>query len=198
MDVLEYSMEVGAMGKPATRIKLTYEDYRNAPESERERYELFEGELVMVPPPSEYHQRISGNLGFILRGFVKKHGLGSVYYAPLDVILSDDTVLQPDILFIGKEQADIIAEEGIRGAPDLVIEILSEATAKRDRTYKRALYARYGVKEYWLVDPATKTVEVLELQEQGFSRVARYACKEKAPLKSPLLAGLSIDLEKVF
>jgi len=149
------------MGKPATRIKLTYEDYRNAPESERERYELFEGELVMVPSPSEYHQRISVNLEFLLCGFVKQRDLGFVYDAPLDVILSDDTVLQPDILFIGKERAKIIAEEGIRGAPDLVIEILSEATAKRDRTYKKTLYARHGVKEYWLVDPATKTVEVL-------------------------------------
>jgi len=186
------------MGKPATRIKLTYEDYRNAPESERERYELFEGELVMVPSPSFKHQLILGNLVDLLRKFVSENDLGMVLFAPLDVILSDDTVLQPDMLFIGKEQADIIAEEGIRGAPDLVIEILSEATAKRDRTYKRALYARHGVKEYWLVDPATKTVEVLELEEQGFSRVARYACKEKAPLKSPLLAGLSIDLEKVF
>jgi len=198
MDVLEYSMEVGAMGKPATRIKLTYEDYRNAPESERERYELFEGELVMVPSPSFKHQLILGNLVDLLRKFVSENDLGMVLFAPLDVILSDDTVLQPDMLFIGKEQADIIAEEGIRGTPDLVIEILSEATAKRDRTYKRALYARHGVKEYWLVDPDTKTVEVLELHEQGFSRVARYACKEKAPLKSPLLAGLSIDLGEVF
>jgi len=198
MDVLEYSMEVGAMEKPATRIKLTYEDYRNAPESERERYELFEGELVMVPSPSFKHQLILGNLVDLLRKFVSENDLGMVLFAPLDVILSDDTVLQPDMLFVAKERASIAVKEGIRGAPDLVIEILSEATAKRDRTYKRALYARHGVKEYWLVDPATKTIEVLELEEQGFSRVARYACKEKAPLKSPLLAGLSIDLEKVF
>lgn len=186
------------MGKIASKIKLTYEDYRNAPESERERYELFEGELVMVPSPKEYHQRISRNLGFILHGFVKQHDLGFIYYAPFDVILSDDTVLQPDILLIGKEQADIIVEEGIRGAPVLVIEILSEATAKRDRTYKKALYARYGVKEYWLVDSATKTVEVLELREQGFEQTALYACEEKAVLKSPLLVGLAIDLNEVF
>ena len=186
------------MGKVASKIRLTYEDYRNAPESERERYELFEGELVMVPSPKEYHQRISRNLEFILHGFVKQHNLGFIYYAPFDVILSDDTVLQPDILFIGKEQADIIAKEGIRGAPALVIEILSEATAKRDRTYKKALYAHYGVQEYWLVDPATKTVEVLKLQEQGFEQAALYACEEKAVLKSPLLVGLAIDLEEVF
>ena len=186
------------MEKPATKIKFTYEDYRNAPGSERERYELFEGELVMVPSPSLKHQLILGNLVALLRSFVNENDLGMILFAPLDVILSEDTVLQPDILFVGKEQADIIAEEGIRGAPGLVVEILSEATEKRDRTYKKALYARYGVKEYWLVDPSTKTVEVLKLQEQGFSQVALYACKEKALLKSPLLAGLSIDLEEVF
>ena len=186
------------MGELAAKIKLTYEDYRNAPESERERYELWEGELIMVPSPKEYHQRISVNLEFLLCGFVKQHDLGFVYDAPLDVILSEYVVLQPDILFIGKDRGKIIVEEGIRGAPDLVVEILSEATADRDRTYKRALYARYGVKEYWLVDPSAKTIEVLKLQEQGFSQVALYSYKEKAVLKSPSLAGLSIDLAEVF
>ena len=186
------------MGKSATRIKLTYEDYRNAPESERERYELFEGELVMVPSPGFKHQLILGNLVDVLRKFVSENDLGMVLFAPLDVMLSDDTVLQPDMLFVAKERASIAVKEGIRGAPDLVIEILSEATAKRDRTYKKALYARYGVKEYWLVDPARKTVEVLKLQEQGFKQVALYACEEKAVLKSPLLVGLSIDVAEVF
>ena len=186
------------MGKPATRIKLTYEDYRNAPESERQRYELSEGELIMVPSPNVYHQRILGNLGFLLREFVKEHGLGYVYFAPLDVVFSEDTVLQPDILFISKERAESIAEEGIRGAPDLVVEILSKATAKRDRTYKKALYARYGVKEYWLVDPAIKTIEVLELHEHGFERIALHLSQEKTRLESPLLAGLCIDVAEVF
>ena len=186
------------MEKVASKIKLTYEDYRNAPESERERYELYEGELLMVPSPNEYHQRILGNLGFILRTFVKEHGLGSVYFAPLDVVLSDDTVLQPDILFIGKEQAHIIAEEGIRGAPDLVIEILSAATTKRDRTYKKALYARYGVKEYWLVDSAAKTIEVLVLRETGYEVAGRYAQGGKVPFTSLLLEELAIDLSEVF
>ena len=186
------------MGKVASKIKLTYEDYRNAPESERERYELFEGELVTVPLPTEYHQRISRNLEFILHGFVKQHNLGFIYYAPFDVILSDDTVLQPDILFIGKEQADIIAEEGIRGAPALVIEILSEATAKRDRTYKKTLYARYGVKEYWLVDPETETIEVLVLKESGYEPAGKYARGGKVPFTPSLLKGLSIDLDAVF
>jgi len=186
------------MGKTSTDIKVTYEDYRNAPESERERYELVEGEVVMVPSPNEYHQRIVRNLAFLLHQYITQHALGSLYWAPFDVILSEDTVLQPDILFVGKERSDAIAEEGIRGAPDLVVEVLSPATAKRDRTYKKALYARYGVKEYWLVDPATKSIELLTLGEHGFSQVARYVCAERDILESPSLAGLSIDLDKVF
>ena len=186
------------MGKTASKIKLTYEDYRNAPESEQERYELYEGELVMVPSPNLKHQLILGNLVDFLRRFVNENDLGVVLFSPLDVILSIDIVLQPDMLFVAKARTEVLAAEGIRGAPDLVIEILSEATAKRDRTYKKTLYARYGVKEYWLVDPATKTIEVLKLQERGFEQVALYACEEKAVLKSPLLVGLSIDLEEVF
>ena len=186
------------MGKVASKIKLTYEDYRNAPESERERYELYEGELVMVPSPKEYHQRISRNLGFLLYAFVKRHELGSVYSAPLDVILDEHTVLQPDILFVSKDRSEVIVEEGIRGAPDLVVEILSEATAKRDRTYKKSLYARYGVKEYWLVDPATKTIEVLRLRETGYEVAGKYTCGGKAPFTSLLLEGFAIDLSEVF
>ena len=186
------------MGKAASKIKLTYEDYRNAPESERERYELYEGELVMVPSPKEYHQRISRNLGFLLYAFVKRHELGSVYSAPFDVILDEHTVLQPDILFVSKDRSEVIVQEGIRGAPDLVIEILSEATAKRDRTYKKALYARYGVKEYWLVDPADETIEVLVLKESGYELASKYTRGGKTPFKSPLLKGLSIDLNEVF
>jgi len=186
------------MGKISTDIKVTYEDYRNAPESERERYELVEGEIVMVPSPNEYHQRIVRNLGLILHQYITQNSLGSLYWAPLDVILSEDTVLQPDILFVGKERSDVIVEKGIRGAPDLVVEVLSPATAKRDRTYKKALYARYGVREYWLVDPATETIELLTLGEHGFSQVARYVRAERGILKSPRLAGLSIDLDKVF
>jgi Uma2 family endonuclease len=186
------------MGKIASKIKLTYGDYRNAPESERERYELYEGELVMVPSPKEPHQRISRNLEFLLYAFVKQHDLGSVYDAPFDVILDEHTVLQPDILFVSKDRSEIIVQEGIRGAPDLVIEILSEATAKRDRTYKKTLYARYGVREYWLVDLEAETIEVLVLKESGYEPAGKYARGGKVPFTPSLLKGLSIDLDAVF
>ncbi len=186
------------MAKPAAKIKLTYEDYRNAPESERERYELYEGELGMVPSPNVRHQFVLGNLIDLLRKFTRRNNLGTIFFAPLDVILDKHTVLQPDILFVTKERSEIIAEEGIRGAPDLVIEITSEATAKRDRTYKKALYARYGVKEYWLVDPAAETVEVFILKESGYELLGKSARGGKTPFSSPLFKDLSLDLDGVF
>jgi Uma2 family endonuclease len=186
------------MGNVASKIKLTYEHYRNAPESERERYELYEGELVMVPSPSLKHQLILGNLVDFLRRFVNENDLGVVLFSPLDVILGGDTVLQPDILFVAKARAEILAAEGIRGAPDLVVEILSEATAKRDRTYKKTLYARYGVKEYWLVNPEAETIEVLVLKESGYEPAGKYARRGKVQFTSPLFKGLSIDLGAVF
>jgi len=183
------------MSKPKAEIKFTYEDYKNLPESETRRYELLEGELIMVPSPNFEHQRISGNLEFVLRGFIQEKNLGTIIYAPFDVHLGED-VVQPDILFISKGRSGIITEAEIQGAPDLVIEILSLATAERDRTYKRTLYARHGVKEYWLVDPERKRVEVFTLKEGRFEIVGVYGKTEI--LTSPSLPGLSIDLRKVF
>ena len=183
------------MTKLNTKIKFTYKDYKSLPESETKRYELLEGELIMVPSPNEYHQRISGRLEFILRAFVEDKNLGRVYYAPLDVHLGED-VVQPDILFISKERCQIITKEEIRGGPDLVIEILSPATAERDCTYKKTLYARHGVREYWIVDPEEKTVEVMTLGKAGFEICGTYG-KTKT-LKSPILPDLTINLSEVF
>ncbi len=150
----------------------------------------------MVPSPTTYHQRISWNLGYALGDFVRSHDLGVIYNAPLDVVFSQEDVAQPDILFIAKQKQAIITKENIQGAPDLIIEILSPATAERDKTYKRTLYARYGVKEYWLVDPDKQSIEVLELGENGFEPAGIYSKKET--FVSPLLQGICLDLEKVF
>lgn len=180
------------MSKP--KIKFTYQDYKNLPESETKRYELLEGELVMVPSPTTYHQRISANIVYLLQDFVRKHDLGFVYDAPCDVVLSPEDVVQPDIFFITKERSGIIAEGNIRGAPDLIIEILSPATAERDRTYKRTLYARHGVREYWLVDPDKRAIEVMILGEKGFQSVGVYT----QTLTSPIFPGLTINLAEVF
>ena len=181
------------------RVKFTYEDYKSLPESETKRYELLGGELVVVPSPSTYHQRIVWRLAHILGDFVGRRGLGEIFLTPLDVVLGEGEereVVQPDIFFISKEREKIIAEEEIRGAPDLVIEITSPATEDRDRHYKKTLYARHGVKEYRIVDPKGKTVEIHTLGTKGFELVKVYKAGEI--LESPLLPGLVVDLKEVF
>ena len=183
------------MSRLNTKIKFTYKDYKSLPESETKRYELMEGELIMVPSPSFEHQRLSRNLEFILYSFVKEKKLGTVIDAPLDVHLGED-VVQPDILFVSKERASIITEEEIRGAPDLVVEILSPATAERDRTYKKTLYARHGVREYWIVDPEEKTIKVMTLGKAGFESSGTYGKRDI--LKSSIFSGLNISLSEVF
>ena len=176
------------------KIKFTYEDYLQL--SEDKRYELLEGELFMVPSPVPSHQNILQNLLLILDAHIRAWGLGQVYLAPLDVVLSPEDVLQPDILFIAKDRLGIIGEKNIQGAPDLVIEILSPATAERDRGLKRRIYARYGVKEYWLVDADRETIEVLEPGKADLESTGVYG--KKTGVKSNLLPGLSFTPEQVL
>ncbi|HHT9118293.1 MAG TPA: Uma2 family endonuclease [Candidatus Hypogeohydataceae bacterium YC38] len=184
------------MSRPNLQIKFTYEDYKNLPESETKRYELLEGELVIVPSPTEPHQKVSMKLVLILGQFVQEKRLGIVYFAPLDVVLSQEDVVQPDIIFISKARAKIITEENIKGAPDLVIEITSPSTSERDSTLKHTLYARYGVKEYWIVDPKRKSVEVYTTGKTGFRLVKKHLSTET--LHSPLLSDLEVPLKEVF
>jgi Uma2 family endonuclease len=105
-------------------------------------------------------------------------------------------VLQPDILFISKERFNIITDKNVQGAPDLVIEILSSATADRDRGLKQKLYAKFGVREYWLVDPDKETIEVLALAEEGFENIGAYQRGEI--LESPLLKGIPLAITEIF
>ena len=175
-------------------LKRTYADYCRTPDDER--YELLDGELVMSPSPNSAHQITVMELGTLLHMFVKARRLGQVFFAPYDVVLSETDVVQPDLLFISNERAYIITPANARGAPDLVVEILSPSTAERDRTFKRALYARYGVREYWLVDPDTRTVTVLLLDEDAFVEIARYGAGQT--LTSPTLAGFTVNLDDIF
>ena len=176
------------------RIKFTYADYRNTPDDKR--YELIDGDLIMAATPPIAHQRSSLEIVTLLYPFVLERALGKIFYAPTDVVLSDMDVVQPDILFISNERAHIITEDNIRGAPNLVIEVLSPSTAARDRTLKRALYAKHGVQEYWQVDTDARTIAVLTLADNGFELAAVYG--EGQTLASPLLPGFALDLDLVF
>ena len=172
------------------QIKFTYRDYLLLPEQDRR--ELIEGEFYMPPSPSFRHQNIVAHLGSKLRHYVEANKLGVVLFAPMDVVLSETNVVQPDILFISNERREIITPANISGAPDLVVEILSPSTAERDRELKLRLYSRYGVREYWIVDPDEESVHVLEL---GTDTIGTYA---SGAVSSPLLPGLRTDVEDIF
>lgn len=174
--------------------KLTYDDYLKIPDEKR--YELIEGELYMVPAPDFNHQIISRNIEFLLWDFVKKNRLGVVVHAPVDVVLTKEDVLQPDILFISNGRRHIITEKNVSGAPDLVIEILSPSTQERDKIVKRTLYAGHGVREYWIVDPAAKKVEVMIPGSKGYNLHGIFFREDT--LTSPLIEGLSLPLREVF
>ena len=174
--------------------KLTYEDYASLPDDER--HELIEGELIPMPSPSVFHQLLIFSIGVPLREFVRGLSLGEVIPAPIDVVLSATDVVQPDIIFISNARSRIIAEANILGAPDLAIEIISPSTERRDRIVKRNLYARHGVREYWLIDPYAKTVTVLILGANGYNTHAVFG--EGDVLTSPTLAGFALNLSDLF
>ena len=149
----------------------TYEDYAQLPEGAP--YQLIDGALVMSPSPTPAHQRILRKLAFALGGFVEEHDLGEVLFAPMDVYLSNIDTPQPDLLFIAKARLGIIGEKYVDGAPDLVMEILSPSTAYHDLKKKKRLYEASGVKEYWIVDPEAREIEVYTLVEGQFDLFAR-------------------------
>ncbi len=182
----EYAMNVST--------KFTYNDYLLMPDEKR--YELLDGEFYMVPSPNEAHQRVSGNLGFLLRQHVRESGLGFVYDAPFDVVLSVEDVVQPDILYISKERANIVTENNVSGSPDLVVEVISSSSAKRDREIKSKIYSKYGVKEYWIVNPIVSNIEVRSLKDGLFETVSTY---DKGDiLTSQVIPDLKINLREVF
>ena len=175
-------------------VRQTYKDYCATPDDER--YELLDGKLMMVPAPNRKHQEILGRLHIELSRFTQERGLGKVYVAPFDVFLSDTDVVQPDLLFISRAREHMLTDDNVRGAPDLVIEILSPSTADRDLGYKHDLYGRHGVLEYWIVDPMAETVAV---HRQGNGRLELAATFGRPDtLRTALLDGLQLRLDDVF
>ena len=149
------------------KVLMTYADYAALPDDGR-RYELDEGEIVVTPAPSTRHQTVSKNLMYLIESYLREHRAGVLFYAPVDLILSETTVLQPDLLVVLQGRERIITERGVEGPPDLVVEVLSPATVARDRKSKFQLYARYGVTHYWIVDPDTRRLEAYALSEGAY------------------------------
>lgn len=175
--------------------KYTYEDYLKTPDDVR--YELIEGELIMTPSPVTRHQRISGRLFAFIFAFVTDNNPGEVFAAPYDVVFDNYNVFQPDILFISKDRLNIITDKNVQGSPDFVIEILSESTGYRDAIQKKRLYARFGVREYWIVAPDDKLVEVYYLKDKGEYQLLK-TYLENDIIESQIIKGLKIELNRVF
>ncbi|MBA3450276.1 MAG: Uma2 family endonuclease [Chloroflexia bacterium] len=176
--------------------KLTYDDLESIPQDrEGDRHELIDGELVVTPAPIPIHQFISINFEFGLVQHVRANNLGKVAHAPIDIRLTPENVLNPDIIFIARDRLHVVGPKTVDAPPDLVVEILSPGTRRRDLTVKRDLYAQFGVQEYWIVDPAARSVEVLERVGNSFTPVPLL---DDNTIQSRVLPELGLTLETVF
>jgi Uma2 family endonuclease len=146
-----------------SRARWTWAEFARLPSEEGKRHEVIDGELVMTPSPSLGHQRIVKQLVRRLDAFVSQHDLGEIFPGPVDVLLDEGDYLAPDLVFVARERSHLLSDRGIEGPPDLVVEIASPSTAGRDRGVKLERYRLFGVSEYWVVDPDTRTVEVWDL-----------------------------------
>jgi Uma2 family endonuclease len=179
-------------------VKLTYDDFVQFSDDGL-RHELIDGEHYVTPSPNIKHQAISLQLTLLIGSWLERHPVGRLFYAPLDVVLSDHDVVEPDLLYLSNARAaDVLSSEHVRGVPELVIEIGSPGTRKRDETVKRRLYERTGVSEYWVVDPEIDTIRVYRREADGFARVVERSAEAGDVLTTPLLPGLEIPLSRVF
>ena len=190
------SMEPASDRDP--RLKLTYDDYLLFPDDGK-RHEIIDGEHYVTPTPTIRHQEISGRLYLLIGNWLREHPVGRIFFAPLAVICSNVDVVEPDLLYVSNERsAELLGGTHVTGAPDLVIEIASPRTRKRDETIKRRLYARFPVQEYWVVDPAIEVIRVYRRAGDVFARAQELSREAGDVLSTPLLPGLDIPLARVF
>ena len=173
----------------------TYDDYLVLTNSDK-RYEVIEGEISVTPAPSPRHQEIQADLCARMVPHVREQQLGKVYISPIDVVLSMVDIVQPDILFVAKDRMHIVAKRNIVGIPNLIAEILSPSSVQRDRVEKVDLYQRFGLPEYWIVDPDSETVELYLSAANRLEKVETLKTGEK--LRSRQIPGLVLELTELF
>jgi Uma2 family endonuclease len=185
--------------KPASLgVKLTYDDFVLFPDDGM-RHELIDGEHYVTASPNTKHQKVLANLHFLLARWLEDHPVGQVFFAPYDVVFSNVDIVEPDLLYFSNERAaEVITPMHARGAPNIVVEIASPGTRKRDETIKRRLYERMGVSEYWVVDPVVDVIRVYRRDGQGFGRAAELSSEAGDTLTTGELPGLEIPLARVF
>ncbi|RKX75934.1 MAG: Uma2 family endonuclease [Spirochaetes bacterium] len=175
------------------KVKYTYKDYAKLPEGAP--YQLIGGDLVKSPSPVPYHQGLAGRFHLLFAELEKK-GKGKVFFSPIDVYLGETETYQPDLIFICSDRLHIIGDKKIEGPPDIVVEILSPSNAYYDLRHKKDVYEHTGVKEYWVVDPPEKRVEVYVNSANGFTISAR--ADEKGTVASVLFPEIVVSLEELF
>ena len=183
--------------RPTPGVKLTYDDLLLFPDDGK-RHELIDGEHYVTPSPNAVHQTIVGNLHFAIRGYLETHPGGQVFLAPFDVVFSHFDVVEPDLLYVSADRRGVLTKQNVQGAPDLVIEVGSPGTRRRDETIKRRLYERGDVTEYWFVDPELDVVRVYGREESGYSRPRELSKEAGDVLRTPLFPGLELSLDTIF
>lgn len=180
--------------------KVTWSEFREMdfPDAGEAYYELLNGEIVERSSPSIEHQDILMRLAFEMELFNRTNNLGIILPAPLDVVLDDENVPQPDLIFIKKERNFLYEnrKSALTGTPDLVVEIIWPSSVRRDRFVKRDIYERFGVPEYWLVDPQNRSIEIYRLVENQFK--IHEVASENEEIHSISLENFTLDLARIF
>jgi Uma2 family endonuclease len=177
--------------------KLTYADYAALPDDGK-RYELIDGELVVNPAPVPRHQFIVGNIIAALRAYFRASGGGKALMSPIDVVFADETVVQPDVIAIKSDRLSMIGARNIQGPPHIVVEVLSDGTRRYDEIQKRKLYERFGVDEYWIVDPELELVKIYRRTGGAFVRTGEISTETGGTITTPLLPEFALPIADVF
>lgn len=175
--------------------KLTYADYELLPDDGL-RHEIIDGEHYVTASPVTRHQRISRNLLYVFQSYLESHRIGEVFAAPFDVVLSFTDIVVPDLIYLSSARARLLTAKNLQGAPDLVVEILSHSTRRRDEQIKRDLYERVGVDEYWLLDPYPAVLTIYRRGTSGFEPPMTLA--KHSMVSTPCLPGFEFQLDRVL
>lgn len=195
-ELLEYDIEAAMLQKPAFLRPRTVQEYLTMPEG-APYFQFINGKVIEMAAPILVHQQIISNLNIYLGFFIKQHQLGILYPAPVDVYFTETDCFQPDLAFVSKERSEILKNrKNIKGAPDLVVEVLSPSTGYYDLSHKKMVYEQEGVREYWLVYPDERRVEIYTNSDDGFQLHSQ--ARRTGSVKSLVLNGLELSIDNVF
>jgi len=193
--LLFYSPELGkfVLTNISENENYTAADYNLLPESAP--FQLINGKLIFMPSPLEIHQNISMNLSIEIGSYIKKNKLGKLYAAPMDVVLNNENIVQPDIIFVSIAKSGIVNKR-IYGAPDFVVEILSPGNTKAEMEAKMNLYGQYDVIEYWIVKPTEQSVDVYYNQAHQMHLHQQAGVEDT--IKSKAIEGFELEVKRIF